>query len=1136
MKTFAAVVLATVWGCGLAIPVSASEALSQAREMEKRGDGKAAYLMLQRAVQTSPDDLTALSDYAEFLDLHRDPEARRVYEKLLIAARGTPQKAAPIARRLALLDLIAGDRAAAEKHLTMYREAGAGDLTLPVARTESRQQQTFIEIPGPLRSFARMSALSPELRPQELMGAIARNVVTSGYQASSGNESLEQTEYLKLVFRYMSQARELEKLAGPSKVIKIEACESTQTADLLRVLGFRMRGGCGSEVVLETVNATRAFLTMDSGFPLAELEQALRTNRPFTYDYSPTKAPILYTADYWQGSRDKQGGEFIDTFLGDPALCRLYLGFSKLDHETAEAMRKHMTAQRIRAFSHVLDFFGGMFKIRNGKAYVPGGQKAAAAWAELAGSSPDQGAAFYEKLLIRDDGWLAGYYDSIARLPDGPVLDYLTEASRLKRYYAALRGKVTSPGPARPVFRSNTDLMLLTARLRLEADGKPHLPGGLEVWRALFTNHPHGKYDGKLTKAAVGWKEGDDVIEALFALCRKAVENEPLKIYMALVDLDRRREKPLESATADRLAREFRTFGAQYSVFSEAPALSDKTLLQYLEVAKAIDDIGNLGVKSDAAGMMQSLVGLWQILARQRVIPPAEADATLSAILTACTGPEGNKGGLAIRDGRGLFDAGRNGLRILMKATGSAADANPQDRMIDLLAGVSDPADAASQQVMVADMIRVFEAQRLISLKTLFDLVDHLEAVAKGEKLNMALVNKLSTRISEVQLPRTALSTVEKNAMSFGYWSEKHVDEERKINIRAMVDKNGNNPEKLKEVRGLLAPILRDTLVGFNYIHYAPPGAQVLYTNPLFVRTHDFVGVQGTHQTWRSTEVFGSGWPSSAGGRLVGSLASLPYALAEAEQNFLIPSREQALIWGDLVPQLILSAKVPRWWTVTPSQTAWVATHIHYAETRLAEAALSGSTRDALMDVFDRYAAPARVYKVSEYLQDGDVRSALENTTPAELFLIGLELAGKGSPQEPEVAEARRLAQEVPNQVGIAAISEAFGTPKPTLANSYHPELLNMRTFPTLMGYSSRIMAESWESNTLYFAALSHDVAISPSQLNLLVPEWTQKTVEQIFATHLEDWPALLRSLRTVGDEVRAESRKLMAAEQKASL
>ncbi len=62
----------------------------------------------------------------------------------------------------------------------------------------------------------------------------------------------------------------------------------------------------------------------------------------------------------------------------------------------------------------------------------------------------------------------------------------------------------------------------------------------------------------------------------------------------------------------------------------------------------------------------------------------------------------------------------------------------------------------------------------------------------------------------------------------------------------------------------------------------------MLHTNPLFVRSHDFIGIQGSEQTWKVTQVFGSGGPASAGGRLVGSLVALPYALADAEQNFLI--------------------------------------------------------------------------------------------------------------------------------------------------------------------------------------------------------------------------------------------------------
>ena len=126
--------------------------------------------------------------------------------------------------------------------------------------------------------------------------------------------------------------------------------------------------------------------------------------------------------------------------------------------------------------------------------------------------------------------------------------------------------------------------------------------------------------------------------------------------------------------------------------------------------------------------------------------------------------------------------------------------------------------------------------------------------------------------------------------------------------------------------------------------------------------------------------------------------------------------------------------------------------------------------------------------------------------------------------------------QDDPERVNYAAISRAFGTPKPTLANTYRPELLNLRTFPTLMGFSSRIMAEGWESNILYYASLADELHLGPGQLNVLIPEWTRKTVERIFATHLEDWPALLRSLRRVGDDERTRIRKLTAEQQKTSL
>lgn len=1115
--------LRTAFALGFVVFVSlaagADDFASHAWQMESKGDAAEARAYLQRAAQTGGAD--AELAYAQFLDRHHDPAALQAYEKVLQTAQGQRKEAA--ARRMVILDLIAGDRDAAQRDLERYRNAGGGDFTLPVAAAISPENRATIEIPGPLRSFSRMAALAPDTRPDDVLPALARNVVTNGYQAAGGNEVLEQTEYLKLVVRYLSQARELEKLADSTGAIKVQTCDTAQTGELLLLLGYRMRGGCGSEVVLETLNASRAFLTIDSGFPLAELEQDLRTNRPFVYSFKPTHIPILYGQDYWLTAKERQGVEFIDAFLADPSLCRLYLALAKLDPTASEELRKAASIQRIRAYAHVLDFYGGMFQVRNGRAVVPGGARSERAWADLVGAAPDKPGQFFERLIMRDDGWMASYFDSLSRISNnpenGPVQNYLTEPDRLKRFYAAIRGKVTSPGPARPVFRSNTDMMLLTTRLRLDANGKPHIPGSLDVWRSLFMERPSGsgKYDAKLSRDAANWKDPDDVVEALFGLCRKSAENEPLKIFMALSDVDRHRPTPLDPKTADRMAREFRTFGAQYPIFAEASYVSNGTMNQFLDTGNDIEHIHDPGLHSDVAGTMQSLVGLWQILCRQGSIAPTAQDRTLAAILTQFG---------KIKHEGDVFDAGRMGVSTLLAATNSPAGVSAQDRMLDLLAGTSQPDTSDAHNQVVEDMIRIFEAQRLISLSDIFDLVDQLENLAKGEKVNNALLTKTAARMSEIQLPRASLSGTERNALSFGYWPEKHIETERKLVLRAFIDRAGKDPKKLDEIRSLMAPFLRDTLVGLNYVHYAPPGAQVLYANPLFVRSHDFVGVQGTNGAWRDTEVAGSGWPNSSGGKLTGSLAGLPYALAEAEQNFLIPSREQALIWGDLVPQLLLSATVPRWWNVTPAQLHWVGLHMDYAQTLVAEAALNSDERQMVLDALSQYAMPARVAQVGELLEHGMVKAALDNIMPSELFQVARDILSAHKDDAPLAAAIREEEAEAPQQLNYAAISRAFGTPKPTLANSYSPELLGLRTFPTLMGYSSRILAESWESDLLYYAALADQLYLAPAELNVLVPDWTRQTIEHIFATNLEDWPALLRSLRLVGDEVREKSRK----------
>ncbi len=1071
---------------------------NQISHYEASGDLPSARALLEREASAS-GDTSAAAALAQFLERHGDPGSRDAYLKWA-AEESDAAKRKLALRQAVLLDFMAGKSDQLASDLSQYRAAGGTDFTAPAKKPVHRPFST-IAIPGPLASFARMAALSTDLSPEDLLPALARNVVTSGYEASA-NEALEQTEYLRLLIRYIGQARELQAMAGGAQKIVIPACDSAETGNLLKILGYRMRGSCGADIVLETVNPTRAFLTIDSAFPLTKLEQDLRANRRFELPFAPTQIPVLYDGSYWVNALGRAGSaDFLDAFLSDPSLCRLYLGLSRLDYSTAEALRGAASPARLKVYAHVLDFFGSMFQIRNGAAVVPG---SAAVWTSLVGVSPANPGAFFAKLIATDDGWLASYFDALSRA-SGPTADYLTQSDRMKRFYEALRGKITSPGPARPVFRSSTELLLLTTTLRIDPNGRPHVPGDLNVWRTLFIKHPHGKYDGRLTRSANTWRTSDDLVEALFGLSRKMVENEPLRIFLALDDIDRNRKNPISPELATRLVGAYRAYGAQYILFADAPGLSEASIERYLALCGAISSTHDSLLKADAAGTLQALVEIWRILCRQNAISDSAQEATFAKLIDPFT---------RIKQESDLFDAGRSGLKTLFSAANAPAEASQQLRLVTLLEGKVRGSDKLPYSP-AENFLRIYDAQRLVPLDTLFAVADHAGASSVDPKL-LKNINEQAGRMAEPESLRASLSTDEKTSLAAGYWSDRHIDHERKVNWETLL----KSPEN-KDVRGVLAPFLRDSLVGVLYCYYAPAGAQLLLANPLFVRSHDFIGSQGSPAEWRVAEVSGTGWPASGGGRLSGSLISLPYTLAEAEQNFLTPKRQQALIWGDLVPQMIVDVTITRWRNVTPEQLRWVGLRMARGRTLLAAAALDPSLEPRVLDALARFAIPARVAFVRDSLRAGDFARAVGQIPPSEIYAIGSDPSLREVAPDLISIAIENMANEHRPELAPQAIARAFGTPKPTLTHSYRPNLLYLRTFPTLMGYSSRVLAETWESNNLYYAALADETGVAVDELDSEVPEWNRAAIEDIFATHLEDWPALLRSLHTVASNVR---------------
>src|SRR5207302_897366 len=384
----------------------------------------------------------------------------------------------------------------------------------------------------------------------------------------------------------------------------------------------------------------------------------------------------------------------------------------------------------------------------------------------------------------------------------------------------------------------------------------------------------------------------------------------------------------------------------------------------------------------------------------------------------------------------------------------------------------------------------------------------------------------LANELREFEMPRPMFTSRERTAWAGGLYDNRQTELKTGRTLVQIVQ-SPRSPQEAADARGQLAPFLRDTLVGLNYAYYEPPGAQMLHNNPLFVRYHDFAGlsVVSSDQAWHTPLLFGRGWAAGGGAHLVGSLADLPYVLAQTEQDFIVPENVQALVWEDLVPSLLTSAVLPRWWRVTPAELHAVTLYQRAGEELLSVAADNADLRQRVLDVLADRTLPQKQELIENDLRTRAVQQVLAEVTPAETFYLAAEFRrrfpGESNYWRASGRELESLASRYPDEVSWERLSRDFGVPHPALAQTYARELLNVKPFPTFMGYSSRLMAESWESNNLYWARLADESGYPPAMLHVLIPQLTRRMVEKIFATHLVYWPALLRALRETGEEFR---------------
>ncbi|HTS05534.1 MAG TPA: hypothetical protein VMP68_08120, partial [Candidatus Eisenbacteria bacterium] len=291
--------------------------------------------------------------------------------------------------------------------------------------------------------------------------------------------------------------------------------------------------------------------------------------------------------------------------------------------------------------------------------------------------------------------------------------------------------------------------------------------------------------------------------------------------------------------------------------------------------------------------------------------------------------------------------------------------------------------------------------------------------------------------------------------------------------------------------------------------------------------SHDFAGdtVEGIKAVWQAPQLFGVGSPAGGGAHLVGSLADLPYVLADLEQDFIAPRNTQALIWKELVPSLLTSAVLARWWNVTSNEIHAVALYQRSGEELLLASEHDAELRTEVMVILSDRLLPRRMDEVERAMLSRTVPELIPSLLPADTFYLAAEFEHR-HPKELSsfggaATELASLRQQHPEELSWKRLSRDFGVPHPTLAQTYARELLNVPPMPAFSGYASRLLGESWDSSNLYWARLADETGHSPMELNVLVPQFTQRMVEKIFATDFEDWPAILRAMRETGEDFR---------------
>jgi len=481
----------------------------------------------------------------------------------------------------------AKEAATATERIANLGKAPPADLSEVLTPADLRLAATGeAPVPGGIKAFSALTHLKGPPSYQDFFLEYCRAITEDVPGEISATK--ESADAVPLYIASISALEAMGERRDDSTLIKLSLANDEQrrrSQSILALLGWKLvaKGDSFSlEPGEQDHDEHRQRVLGALGVDELDLRQAIEEKRDFEFEI-PRETARLAGGAAWgvilKGVPDVAGGP-IAVFMKDFRFARVYRGLGAMHEDSVAAVVPAIgLANLIVKYSRLVADYGEAIELENKHIAVPGGAKAQAAWAKLAGANPQNTAPFLRALFEKDQGRLLAFYFDLAHAGAANQGYFTDTTERAEAFYKWYRDSGGTGGMPKTANRWQAAIL---QKLRIDAAGRVAFPGGREAWTT---------------------GSGNDAEVLLHA---------PLEALSALAVLEEKRGAPLSPAAARFLAQHHGEWRHLFPYFEKLPGLDAAEF-------HALADFAAVAAKA-APSRQNLLLGEWHSLVKLIVL------------------------------------------------------------------------------------------------------------------------------------------------------------------------------------------------------------------------------------------------------------------------------------------------------------------------------------------------------------------------------------------------------------------------------------------------------------------------------------------------------------------------------------